>query len=65
METEVKIELKYCERCGGLFYRRANQAHVYCVHCTPEMRRMVPPSRKLAKGEQWGRTVQSGGAACA
>ncbi len=32
-EEEVPMELKYCERCGGLWLRRGGEAEVYCVEC--------------------------------
>ena len=31
--SEVAVELKYCERCGGLWLRRAGQDDVYCKTC--------------------------------
>jgi len=31
--TEVRIELKYCERCGGLFFRAHETSLVYCNSC--------------------------------
>jgi len=31
--TQVRIELKYCERCGGLFFRAPDTSLVYCVSC--------------------------------
>jgi len=38
METEgleiVYLELKYCERCGGLWLRRKGEADVYCEPCS-------------------------------
>jgi Zn-finger nucleic acid-binding protein len=34
---QVQLELKYCERCGGLWLRRAASGEVYCSRCTPEM----------------------------
>lgn len=30
---EERGELKYCERCGGLFLRRLLESHVYCAVC--------------------------------
>jgi len=66
METEVKIELKYCERCGGLFLRPADATDVYCITCVPEMCQMAAPSKKPASREHWNRTLQSArGVACA
>ena len=32
MET-VFLELKYCERCGGLWLRRKGDAQVHCESC--------------------------------
>jgi hypothetical protein len=32
--AEGNIELKYCERCGGLFLRTPGAGVVYCGGCT-------------------------------
>jgi len=29
----VRLELKYCERCGGLWVRECGAGVVYCDHC--------------------------------
>lgn len=29
----VAVELKYCERCGGLWFRDKEKAEVYCTAC--------------------------------
>jgi len=38
METErlemVYLELKYCERCGGLWFRRKGEPQVFCEPCS-------------------------------
>jgi len=66
MKHEVKIELKYCERCGGLFLRRAGQAEVYCVPCAPQMRHVALGRKKAAASDRGNRAAQSdGGVACA
>jgi len=31
--NETQVELKYCERCGGLFLRRPATDVVYCAGC--------------------------------
>ncbi len=31
------LELKYCERCGGLWLREQGTAEAYCVACVGEM----------------------------
>ena len=33
----VEMELKYCERCGGLWLRPVGQEEVYCATCLPKM----------------------------
>lgn len=41
MKTEtielIEVELKYCERCGGLWLRRKGVVSVYCASCEPAM----------------------------
>lgn len=38
LETgEVPVELKYCERCGGLWLRRQGEDVVYCRGCQEHM----------------------------
>jgi hypothetical protein len=33
----VRLELKYCERCGGLWMRTWGTDDVYCPSCAGEM----------------------------
>ncbi len=46
--AENALELKYCERCGGLFLRPRGAFAIYCVPCAALMRqlpaRVAPPS---------------------
>ena len=35
--AETNVELKYCERCGGLFLRARGAGAVYCVGCTSRL----------------------------
>lgn len=41
MESEgleiIRLELKYCERCGGLWMRTQGTDDVYCPACEEEM----------------------------
>ncbi len=32
-----EVELKYCERCGGLWFREKGTEGVYCAKCKPQM----------------------------
>lgn len=41
----VEMELKYCERCGGLWMRMRGDDGVYCVKCAPEMEQLPLPRR--------------------
>jgi hypothetical protein len=31
--TDTEVELKYCERCGGLFFRLLGASLAYCGGC--------------------------------
>jgi hypothetical protein len=33
---EIRVELKYCERCGGLWFRPENTQASLCAPCTVE-----------------------------
>lgn len=47
--TEAKVELKICERCGGLWLRPANSGWIYCALCHKEVS-ALPPSKPRRKG---------------
>jgi len=43
----VHLELKYCERCGGLWTRPRGSGEVYCAACIqPMMELPVAPRRR-------------------
>lgn len=42
----VPVELKYCERCGGLWVREQEEEDVYCPACVPKMAECPPPLRR-------------------
>jgi hypothetical protein len=66
MKTEVKIELKYCEGCGGLFLRHVGNPQAYCVNCEPEMLKVARSRKRRSGRKHWNRAVQAdGGVACA
>lgn len=48
-ESLPRLELKYCELCGGLWLRRAGAPLVYCPACRPRMA-SLPPPRALRPG---------------
>jgi hypothetical protein len=51
METEgleiIRMELKYCERCGGLWVRARGSGDLYCPPCAVEM--LDLPTRRRRK----------------
>jgi hypothetical protein len=69
METSleiIRLELKYCERCGGLWMRTLGSGEVYCSLCVAQMLDLpVPRARRKARllfvdplgikrqGEEW------------
>jgi 3-deoxy-D-arabino-heptulosonate 7-phosphate (DAHP) synthase class II len=47
-EVAVAWELKYCERCGGLWIRRQGQDVVYCGGCRDRMKALLGTRRRRA-----------------
>lgn len=37
-----KLELKYCERCGGLWFRPQGGQAVYCDRCAEAIKELPP-----------------------
>lgn len=48
-DTFLKVELKFCECCGGLWLRREGSTQVYCVECLPVMREVARGKKKQPK----------------
>jgi hypothetical protein len=46
---EVRMELKYCEGCGGLWLRECGAGTVYCRHCEDKVMDLPRLSRRKAK----------------
>jgi len=56
----LRVELKYCECCGGLWVRWKECVQVYCVRCVREMDKHPPVLREVeagntfdGNGERW------------
>jgi Zn-finger nucleic acid-binding protein len=45
-EHFTKIELKYCEMCGGLWLRKEGNHGVYCAHCAPTVTEIAHGAKK-------------------
>jgi Zn-finger nucleic acid-binding protein len=66
IETEVAVELKYCERCGSLWLRRAAAPHIYCAKCELLMLHMAQPRPHADHTPDWlRRRLVERGVACA
>ena len=44
-QNETRVELKYCEHCGGLWLRESESGEIYCPTCRPRVARLPEPSR--------------------
>ena len=69
--TQIEVELKYCERCGGLFLRPYASHLVYCATCEArqaalasppiEVRRRASRTRRSSKIKGlWGAAIPHG-----
>jgi hypothetical protein len=47
--NEVRVELKYCEHCGGLWVRERGAGVVYCDNCQPRVSDLPIPKKKPGK----------------
>ena len=63
--SEIQVELKYCERCGGLWLRPEGTNGVYCASCRVCLAAMpnpgeAPPrkARSRRKARVPGKDVQ-------
>jgi Zn-finger nucleic acid-binding protein len=58
-EKKLSFELKYCERCGGLWLRPAGGEQIYCVGCgramaeMPERTQKAEPATGVEEEEFW------------
>ena len=56
-ENETRVELKYCEHCGGLWVREGG-AGVYCEKCQPKIADLpIPRKHRRPKLPVGPRTV--------
>jgi len=45
-DSAVRVELKYCEHCGGLWVREGGVTTVYCEKCLPKVAELPVPKKK-------------------
>jgi len=56
---EVQVELKYCERCGGLWLRLLGANGVYCGGCRLYLAAMPDPGAAPPRKARRRRKVQA------
>ena len=67
---EVRVQLKICESCGCLWYRRQAQQNIYCKECENKLREFPEPGSRKRRGRPvravltrvWGVAEAVGGA---
>ncbi len=52
-ETEVRVELKYCERCGGLWFRREGSNAAFCGPCTASEPEVAGRYERRQNQQEW------------
>lgn len=45
-EREIRVELKYCEHCGGLWLRECGVEVAYCQNCRPLVADLPVPKKR-------------------
>jgi len=45
----VRVELKYCEHCGGLWVRERGAGEVYCETCRPKVADLPVPKKRPSR----------------
>ena len=69
LESAARVELKICERCGGLWLRPANSEWIYCGICKkhvsglpqPKLHRKAAAKAPTSQCEALSRTAAAGG----
>ena len=59
VQNEFQFELKYCERCGGLWLRPGGGGQIYCTACARAIAELPAASReggsaRVPRGPRWG-----------
>lgn len=60
-QEELRFELKYCERCGGLWLRPAGGGQTYCAGCARQMGELPTPSCERETSEKKGKPRRAEG----
>lgn len=57
-ENEVRVELKYCERCGMLWMRECGSGLTFCNSCQPQVSEL-PILKKRPQSVKQGKQRRS------
>jgi hypothetical protein len=55
---EIQVELKYCERCGGLWLRLQGTEGIYCDACRMRLDAMPDPGKPRPRKARRRRTAR-------
>ncbi len=55
MNGSDRMELKYCECCGGLLLRGVGSEAVYCARCREQLETLAPRRRAAADAPSAGK----------
>ena len=55
--SDIQVELKYCERCGGLWLRPQGGGGVYCAECRASLAELSDRLKPADDGEVAARKV--------
>jgi Zn-finger nucleic acid-binding protein len=64
-DQHIQVELKYCERCGGLWLRPQRKDGVHCASCLihitamPDPGQTAPRKARQRKKRDFGLSVQN------
>jgi len=50
--SEIQMELKYCERCGGLWLRLKGSQLVYCPSCAMVLAKTIYGASFVEQGDK-------------
>jgi hypothetical protein len=50
-KTMKRVDLKYCERCGGLWLRECGSGLIYCEACRGEVAQLPIPKKRPQRVE--------------
>jgi len=59
-DAVVRVELKYCEHCGGLWLRECGAGTVYCESCTQRSGGLTRSEKETGAADPAGAPAHGG-----